>query len=334
MCDPSTERVTFPNERFDLQKQLIESLISDEALQALENRSGVKHPIKDYIKICELMINQKGLIDLEKNLEQIPMILTVTLDSYVVSKCSSRIGQSLSLGGFENYGEGKIVERIKSRILDPNDFLSLMTEFFCAARFSGYSGRSIIALPESENPGEKTPDFLLMMEELDKDIAFDCKRIRSESRDRAIGDRISDANRQIRSYSERNGEIYGVAVVDVSEKLRQHIDDYDAFYENLRRFKDIASNKIKDQNTSLSGVLIVWDHFHYAGSLDQVRSLYDGLKIPTDNLLPEKLLLFIRSGEFLPHANPKHQISQDFIHRLFDGWGISTGVDIYNYHSD
>ncbi|MDS3859206.1 hypothetical protein RIF25_00155 [Thermosynechococcaceae cyanobacterium BACA0444] len=330
MSDPSTQRIILPENRFAKQKQLIEGLVGSDKLQELYNRPRIEHPLKNYIDICNLMIDQNELIHLQNNLDKIPLILTVSLDSYIVSKCSSGEGQNLSLGNFENYGNDGVVKRIKNRILNPNDFPSLMAEFFCAARFTSYPGRVITALSESEQRGEKTPDFLLTIEGLDKGIAFDCKRIRSRSQDRAIGDRITDANRQIRSYSNRQGEVYGVALIDVSEKLRQHINNFNAFHGKLNELKEIARNQIRNQNTSLSGVLLVWDHFNCADTLEEIIELYSALNISTEGSLPEKLLLFIRSGEFIPHDAPNHQIPSDFVHKLFNNWGMTTCVDFYN----
>ena len=330
MSDPSTQRIILPGNRFAKQKQLFEGLVGSDELQKLCNQPKKGHPLKNYINICNLMICQNEIIHIQNNLNEIPLILTVSLDSYIISKCSSGEGQNLSLGNFGNYGNDGVVRRIKKRILDSDDFPSLMLEFFCAARFTGYSGIVITALSENEQKGEKTPDFLLTIEGLDKGIAFDCKRIRHDSQDRAIGDRITDANRQIRSYTNRQGEAYGVALIDVSEKLRQHLNNFNAFHEKLNELKKIASNKIRNQNTSLSGVLLVWDKFLHAATSGQVIQAYSACNISTEGGLPEKLLLFTRSGEFIPHNSPNHQIPPDFVHKLFNDWGMTTAINFYN----
>jgi hypothetical protein len=296
---------------FSKQKEFIKEILGDKYDSILNKKKYKDHPARKSLEICDLMIDQGGVIKWPENEDKINQILEVVLMNFIINKCSSRTKNDFILGNFGNYRNPDIIKRNKSRVLSNEDYLSLMTEFACAARYLNKHNYSIEAIPERET---SSPDFKLIISSPPSVILFECKRLMNHCDKIIIQSKIKQSNKQIKEFSEiKKLESCGVLVLDISGicpclqvELDQHLNKIPQKIENVKN--DIES-LLKNDYKSVSGVLILWNEYEH---------------FQKNNL---SLFVFHKRGILVEHKKPKYSISPDTIETK--DWGYSFYLPVY-----
>lgn len=299
-----------PIDIFHAQKRLLCELLGESLLNKLSQRRGVRHPALEAIDICDRMINQNGILKWPENESIIDRILAVVLDSYIICKCSSGKINEFNLGYFANYGDEQVQKRLKTRLENENNFLSLMTEFSCGALYYNNRDYQLIALDDTSR---RLPDFKLISVSPPAIIAFECKRIMANRLSKKnIKEDIEDTNNKLKCFSIQYGYLVcGVAVLDLSNVIKAKkvtlIQHQQNIPTDVHQAKQIVESLITHRYSSVSGVLILWNEYQQFNKGDT------------------SLFTFHKCGLFVPHQAPKLKILPGIITK---DWGYTLGIPI------
>ena len=126
----------------------------------------------------------------------------------------------------------------------------------------------------------------------------ECKRIDAAAGDRRIAKEITEANRQIKAVP---GSHYGVAVLDVRDRVPHQQGLIDAVPEAVLLMREQVTQAIRKHNSSVNVVILVWDDFVVGGAPP-------GENRPTG-------VVYRRRSVLIPHAAPKtaHSVPSDLL---------------------
>ena len=270
------------------QKSILENLFGIEWFNKITKKNTM-HPAFMRWKLCSDLLKRNGELFFPQDREHLPEIARMFLDNSFIVTCTQGQFENFSFGSMTNYGDAKVQRRIRATISNPIQFLSTMTELSCAA-FHLIRGHSVIAYEELG-----FPDFEALLPNWDLPIAIDCKRISRDTSTNRLGKVINKANKQVKALEK---PCYGLVVLDVSEKVDNNSFELsDNIPSEIITLKDSVSIAISQENTSISGVLLLWDDFSI---------------IETQKPRGSSLSLCLRRKNMLiQHARPKYPLGKD-----------------------
>ncbi len=232
--------------------------------------------------LCKDLEARGGVIRWPEDASNLPEITGIILDASTFIQCSGGDLRNLTLGSFANYGDPKVRRRLQSVVRDPIGFQSVMTELSYAAWHLS-KGHSVTAYEEAG-----WPDFEIVVPDLPISIVADCKRIGAAARDERVQRVIKDANRQIKELS---GPHYGVAVLDVSERIPHDLRLSDAIPKVILELRDQAIATLRSQNSSVNAAVLIWDDSTVLGEPSEPSS---------------SMVVYRRRSLMVPHAAPRN----------------------------
>lgn len=285
--------VVMPSLNFEFYMKILEDLFGQQWFSDRERKKS-SHPAYINWKLCLKLIKQAGLLKYPADLQILPDIAKVILDSQIILQCSGGDISNLILGSFANYGSQSVRRRLKQVILQPdgNGFKSVMTELFYAAWHIS-EGHKVTAYEE-----EGYPDFQVIEEDLSLPLVTDCKRIQRDSNDLRFAKVINKANNQVKKLGV---QCYGIAVIDITEKVRNPNVFSDEIPQSVLHIKEIVSNAIQKDNSSISAVLLFWDDYVVHGD---------------PRMSPDSLIAYRRRSQIVKHCDPMHNLPEEI--RLFN----------------
>lgn len=302
-------------QHFTAQKKLIKDLFNEEDWQKLCKRKP-NHPAVRRYQICKQMIAQRGIIKFPENQDIFPELTSILLDNYIFSKVSGGNPVSFSLGNFANYGDAKVRQQIKSQLKETDGFQSLMAELSFAAWFLSKKGFQITATED-----EGLADFKIDLHNHPIPIAVECKHIDINTNDTRYKKVIEKANQQIKNWKTHlsTQAIYGIAVIDVSNKFININNDSGKLMNELMKLKEILQKLIRKNNSSVSGVLLICDSFQMSNEPGDTSSTS---------------FFFARSGIFIRHLNPVQPLPNYLAEPFENQWGYQTGYKVNWKHRE
>ena len=296
-------------QHFTAQKNLIHELFAQEDWLKI-CKTLPTHPAVKRYRICEQMIEQKGIIKYPENKDIIPAITSILLDSYIFSKISGGNPANFLLGTFANYGDVKVRQQITSQLKETDGFQSLMTELSFGAWFLSRKGFKLTATED-----EGLADFKIDIDNYHTPIAVDCKYINSDTNDKRYKKVIDKANKQIKNWKNTlsGQEIHGIVVIDVSSKFLDINKESVKLLNGLMELAKKVRGLIIKNNSSVSGVLLICDSFEESNK-------------PGDT--PSTSFSFARSAIFIKHLKPIQPLPDNLAEPFENGWGYQTGYTV------
>lgn len=279
--------LTMPNLFFESNKKILEDLFGQQWFSDKE-RKKLDHPAYSNWKLCLKLIKQAGILKYPEDVQTFPDIAKVILDNHIILQCSGGDISNLRLGSFANYGSQSVRQRLKSFLpTDRNGFRSVMTELSYAAWHIS-KGHKVTAYGEVGYP-----DFQVLAEDVTLPLVTDCKRINKDTSDRRFAKVINKANNQVNKLGV---PCYGIAVIDITEKVTNPNAFSDEIPPNVLHVIDVVSNAIQKENSSISAVLLLWDDYVVHGE---------------PGTAPTSLFAYRRRSQILKHRDPLHKLPEE-----------------------
>lgn len=241
---------------FDSNRRLLEDLFGSEWFTDGKSKKP-NHPAYKSWRLCQKLLDQHGNLRFPEDVQNLPKISRIVLDNHSLLLCSSGNVQLMKLGLFENYGDDRVRRKIKSVIQDETGFKSLMTELSYA---SWHISKRNVVTPYQE---DSYPDFKVESRNFALPLVVDCKYILKNTNDSRFSYVIKKANKQIKKL---NIDCYGLVVIDITELIGLLTEFIDTTPEEVVRISAIVSTALRNVNSSVSGVLLLWDDFTVHGN--------------------------------------------------------------------
>jgi len=210
------------------------------------------HPAYKRWLLCEDLLRRYDGLRLPEEESLLPELAQMVLDNQFLVACTHGQAGQFTLGDIANYGDEKVQKRIKSIIFNPSQFLDFITEISFAASHL-WRGHQVVVYEEMG-----FPDFEIAIQGWDMPVAVDCKRIQQESSERRIGAVIKKVNRQVKKLEK---PCYGLAVLDVTEKVENPGMFSNEIPAEVLRLEDITRHAVSLHNSSISAVILLWNEF-------------------------------------------------------------------------
>lgn len=292
-----------PELLFDSNRRLLEDLFGSEWFSDTKLKK-LNHPAYKSWELCKKLIKQKGGLKFPDDVHRLPEISRIVSDIYTLLLCSSGNIQFLKLGLFENYGDDKVRRKIKSVIQDETGFKSLMTELAYA---SWHLSKGNFVTPFEE---DSYPDFKVESSNFQLPLAADCKCILRNTNNSRFSYVVKKANKQIKKL---NIDCYGLVVIDITEKIGLLNELLDTTPVEVLKISEIVSKALQSTNSSVSGVLLLWDDYIVQGDPQTVT---------------ESLVIYRRRYHLVKHNSPIHPLPED---RNLDEIGLTYGFTMTNW---
>lgn len=290
------------------------------------------HPAFQQWKLCRELAARQGGIQLPSDRPMLPHLVTLLLDTIILSLVSHSDLQTFSLGTLANYGDANVQRRIHGVKFEPQSFLDLMTEFSYAAWHLS-QGHSVMAFERGglADLRADSPDFPLP-------FIADCKRILADTSSKRFHKIIGKANKQIKAHGT---PCYGIVLIDVTSKITEPPRPpamelppdigqpwpIPTAIEDIRH--EVARQLVSDYYSSVSGAILVWDeHLIYGSSVLYMPSsnviwrpgVNPNLRIAVVTLLRRSLVVRHKQPIVpLPDNDAKFAITQTAAFRIFGG---------------
>jgi len=275
-----------PRRFLETQKQVLEELFGTEWFSSTCRR---RHPAYQRWILCNELLRRGALLRLPEDQQRLREIAQLVLDNYTLVQATGGKPIPFELGSLANYCDENVRKRLTSVIEEPAQFLDVLVELNYAAWHSS-RGHRVRAF---ESTG--FPDFEVNVDGLPLSLAADCKRVRASTTDRRFPKLVNKANKQIKNLGR---PCYGLAVIDVSEKVSNPESQSGKMPQEVVRICAILEQLLRQHCTSVSGVLVIWRD-------NKLVPMTDG---------SGGLLCFVRQhSHLLRHRDPKHKLpeSQD-----------------------
>ena len=237
------ERIEF----FELQMKILEKLFPREWFIKARKKS---HPAYGRWNLCKQILQEGGIIRYPHQRETFGQIGRLVLDSYILVALTEGNVDMLKLGSLDLYGDEAVQEKIRSRVVNSEQFEDLMVELAFAA---WHKSRKHTVIPWER---EGLPDLKLQIPGVDVPILVECKRLRSGSKNR-LTKVISKANSQIKAAQE---PCYGVVVLDVSIPVGVAEVENDELPNQLQDICSTVQSALSGKkNRSVGMAILVWD---------------------------------------------------------------------------
>lgn len=285
------KRITF----FQYQKKLLELIFPK---NWFEKTRKINHPAYLRWKLCKRLIDQKGIIKFPQPKNEFLEIARVSLDSAILSKITGSDMKKLNLGAL-NYGDETIQEKIRSRVVDENQFGDIMVELSTGAWYIS-QGHNVTPLEK-----EGFPDLRVEFKNSSIPAFIECKHLRTKTERRLI-DIVRKANSQIKKVEE---SCYGVLLVDASLPVSADTVTNDELPKKVKNYESLLRKTLcGNKNKSVGSVILPWDDSMLFGKP------------------PKKQTLFALRRRFIrvDHTNPLTSVPKRF--PLFDGYMIDFFV--------
>ncbi len=288
---------------FDSIRRLLEDLFGDEwFINAEPKNSG--HPAFKSWMLCKKLTEQKGSLKFPEDVKNLPEISRLVSDSFTLLSCSKGNVQLIKLGLFENYGNEKVRRKIVAVIQNDIGFKSLMTELSYAG---WHISKGNTVTPYEE---DSYPDFKIESSNFEIPIVADCKCVLRNTSDSRFSNIIKKANKQIKKLGIN---CLGLVVIDITEKIALSDDVSDKIPDEVLRISEVVKATIQDDNSSASGVLLLWDDYVIHGNPETET---------------ESLVGYRRRYHLVRHRNPRYPIPEG---QDLDELGLTYGFTIMNW---
>lgn len=269
------------------QKTILENLFSEDWFRKPSTKK-LAHPAYRRWKLCGDLLSRGGALQLPEDNDRLPELAKMLADNQFIVVCTKGRLDRFSIGSLANYGDPEVQKRIRSVIFDPSQFLDVLTELGFAA--------SHLTREHKVTAHEKLgfPDFEVAVPGWDLPFAVDCKRLKRDTSEQRIGSAIKKANEQVKALGK---PCYGLAVLDVSEKVNILPELSDEIPQEVVGLKRAARKATSLYNTSISAVLLLWDDFVI-------------VRVPRTGGDFFSICLR-RRYELVLHTNPKHPLNGD-----------------------
>ena len=279
------EFVLNPIQFVKAQRQVLEGLFDSEWFSRPYKR---QHPAYQRWDLCNGILNRGARISFENQEDLADLIF----DNFGIVQVTQGKVDDFVLGKLANYGDENVQKRLRTIIDDPHQFLDLLFEINYAA-WQIARGHQIRAF-ESEG----LPDFEITIEPFGFLVATDCKRVRADTSDARFRKLILKANKQIKNLGK---ECPGLAVIDISAKLPQHVASRDSLLPHVDRICQILKQYLKRDNSSVSGSLVTWRSI-------QVLPMTDGSG--------GTLCVLNQHSKFVRHTRPLRDLPEEELSRV------------------
>jgi hypothetical protein len=218
------------------------------------------HPAYVRWRVCNKIIEQGGMIRYPEQEDALLPIARTILDSGVVVALTDGDFGQLKFESFNSLGEKDVREKIRSRILNPQQFEDLMVEL-CVGAYHKMEGHKISLLEK-----EGYPDLKVEIAGICTPLFIECKHLWTMSSNN-IQSAIKKANRQIKkAKGDYPGLSYGVTLLDASIPLFIRKVENDLLPRQLEQVLSAIELALSgNKNTSISAGIIVWDDYMKMG---------------------------------------------------------------------
>jgi hypothetical protein len=265
----------------EAQKQVLEELFGTEWFSSPRSK---RHPAYQRWILCDELLTRGAPLTLRDDQHRLRRITQLVLDNYTLLQATGGTPSSFRLGSLANYGDELVRRRLTSVIEEPAQFLDVLVELNYAA-WHDSQGHRVRAFASTG-----FPDFEVSTDDLPLSLAADCKRVRASATDRRFPKLVNKANQQIKNLGR---PCYGLAVIDVSEKVANPESHSGEMPQEVTGICAILERSLRQHCTSVSGVLVTWR---------------DSMLVPmTDG--GGGVLCFVRQhSHLLRHEAPKHSL--------------------------
>lgn len=190
--------------------------------------------------------------------------LSFLLDAYTLITISGGDVDSYAMGNLSAYGSDEVQQKIRSRLPNPLQFGPLMLELSLAAWHKS-KGHAVKPL-EVEN----MPDLRVRANGLDLPLYVECKQLTSSSKN-TIGRQVKEANRQIRSVTEKS---YGVAVLQFAHLATTGVFSDDSPSSIVAAASLVQRALSGPKNRAIGAAILTWDDYLVLGSPPERTALF------------------------------------------------------------
>jgi hypothetical protein len=278
-----------------------------------QNQEEVDHPAWKEWKICHEIIQWNGFKPDAIRTDYMRTAAKVAIDALLLVRLSEGDLGTLIPGRWAAFGDQKVLVKIRSRIVDAEDFKRLLVELYTA----GWHKREGRTVTLSETEGYS--DVRVKFASLAFPIHIECKRVSTISENR-IQYVIKKASTQIEVASQgADADGYGAVLLDFTGEDGARPQKDDSTPPDIVRAMELVRRALTgNKNTHVKSALVVWDGYHVTGNPP-------GLEI----------IQFKRSARIIHHSLNRNPLTID---RLFDGYfsGVVTESvpDEYRFFPD
>lgn len=248
--------------------KLLEELFDIQEIHKNSRRQG--HPAYQQWLTCRKYILSEGNISAFSEQKELFQNAEIMLQCHAMAICSggSAMGDigTLALGDFSNYGDQKVLDKVKTRINNIRQYEGLLTELRQAAWYISRS-HSLTVFEE-----EGFPDFRVELNPSGEAYLLECKRVSCNSNDNRYKSVIEKANKQFKKFNQvTDTKLPGLVLLDVCDKvtiLRKNTELTDQPPWEIREIQNLIKPLIQKNCSSVSGVLILWREQILIGDLD------------------------------------------------------------------
>jgi len=209
-------------------------------------------------------------------------------DTYWLVECTQGDVGSFRLGQLANYGDERVMRRLRSVILHPAQYEDVLAELmFAASQIS--RGHAVTA---SEALGK--PDFRIIVPGWPLPILADSKRLSGKGLRNSINQHIKKTDKQIKSVAE---PAYGLAILNVSALLVNPWSLSDSLPEEVVQLELGIRKELSKHHRSISAAVLVWDEMSVLG--------------PEPNLPPFVMVAIRTRSLVVRHCAPNHVLPED-----------------------
>jgi hypothetical protein len=251
-----------PNKLIILQKNILESMFGKEWFLTA-NKMTMRHPAYYRWKLCNELSNTALT---PGHLSQIPEFAHMLLDNSVILECSYGDIDKNIFGDLATYGSPRVIQRIRTEIVDADKYRDIMLELAYAAWHISYGHRV------NPTDAEGTADLEIRIQNHNLPIFAECKRIKRETNDNRFRKVIDTANRQIKNSADGN-DCYGLLIIDISDRIAE-TSTSSGNNKEINNTKHLIESLLKNHYTSISAVLLMWDEFTISNPIPNVNPVF------------------------------------------------------------
>jgi len=279
-----------------MQKRILEAIFPSEWFLKTPQKS---HPAFLRWNLCNTIIQQEGAIRYPEQRSELPRIAQIVLDSHILVALTRGQSDELKLGSLDLYGDKQVVNKIRSRITDSEQFEDLMVEL--------YVGAWHITENHAVTPIEKDglPDLRVGISGIPTPVFIECKHMRVPSQKR-IAHVVTKANKQIKNaIPNLSAAVFGILILDISTAVGIKQVQNDDVPKEVQRIMTLVQSALNGpKNRSIGAAIVTWDDYMVMGTP------------------PERTMFgFRRRYKLIQHPNARTPITSSL--RLFNGYTVT-----------
>lgn len=219
----------------------------------LKQQAAVRstHPAVNQWGICCQAMKSAGVLPISLLVEASPQMGNTLLTAFMLAKAGGVDPSLFKLGAFLNYGDPRILNRLREEAKTSSGYFGVMSELMLAG-WCAFTGIHSKAIPEDHNP-----DFLILDLNNIPTHLVECKSIEvGRSVNRRIRKRIREANGQIKNSKHA---VPGIAIIRLEDLWLMPFAELASRPPVVDAAVKYVASCLAQHNRSVSAAAILWD---------------------------------------------------------------------------